>query len=31
MRHSGSSRVRSAVKQEPRPGRAGIHVLQGRE
>ena len=30
-RHSGSSRVRSAVKQEPRPARAGIHVLQGRE
>jgi putative transposase len=31
IRHSGSSRVRSAVKQEPRPARAGIHVLQGRE
>ena len=31
MRHSGSSRVRSAVKQEPRPARVGIHVLQGRE
>ena len=31
MRHSGSSRVRSAVKQEPRPARARIHVLQGRE
>jgi putative transposase len=30
-RHSGSSRVRSAVKQEPRPARAGIPVLQGRE
>ncbi|HEX7161843.1 MAG TPA: RNA-guided endonuclease TnpB family protein [Trebonia sp.] len=25
--HSGSSRVRSAVKQEPRPARAGIPVL----
>ena len=31
IRHSGSSRVRSAVKQEPRPAKAGIHVLQGRE
>ena len=31
VRHSGSSRVRSAVKQEPRPVRAGIPVLQGRE
>ena len=31
MRHSGSSRVRSAVKQERRPARARIHVLQGRE
>ena len=31
VRHSGSSRVRSAVKQEPRPARAGIPVLQGRE
>ncbi|HEX7162808.1 MAG TPA: RNA-guided endonuclease TnpB family protein [Trebonia sp.] len=29
--HSGSSRVRSAVKQEPRPARAGIPVLQGGE
>jgi putative transposase len=29
VRHSGSSRVRSAVKQEPRPARAGIPVLQG--
>jgi putative transposase len=31
VRHSGSSRVQSAVKQEPRPVRAGIPVLQGRE
>src|SRR5437763_5179758 len=31
VRHPGSSRVRSAVKQVPRPGRAGIPVLQGRE
>jgi putative transposase len=31
VRHSGSSRVRSAVKQEPQPVRAGIPVLQGRE
>jgi putative transposase len=31
VRHSGSSRVRSAVKQEPRPVRAGILVLQGGE
>jgi putative transposase len=31
VRHSGSSRVRSPVKQEPRPARAGIPVLQGRE
>ena len=31
VRHSGSSRVRSAVKQEPRPARAGIPVLQGGE
>ena len=33
VRHSGSSRVRSAVKQEPQPARAGIPVLQlqGRE
>jgi putative transposase len=30
VRHSGSSRVRSAAKQEPRPARAGIPVLQGR-
>ena len=29
--HSGSSRVRSAVNQEPRPARAGIPVLQGGE
>ena len=31
VRHSGSSRVRSAVKQEPRPVRAGIPVPQGGE
>ena len=31
VRHSGSSRVRSAVKQEPQPVRAGIPVLQGGE
>ena len=31
VRHSGSSRVQSAVKQEPQPARAGIPVLQGRE
>ena len=31
VRHSGSSRARSAVKQEPRPVTAGIPVLQGRE
>jgi putative transposase len=31
VRHSGSSRVRSALKQEPRPARAGIPVLQGEE
>jgi len=31
MRHSGTSRVRSAVKQESRPARAGIPVLQGGE
>jgi putative transposase len=31
VRHSGSSRVRSAVKQESRPVRAGIPVLQGGE
>jgi putative transposase len=31
VRHSGSPRVRSAVKQESRPVRAGIPVLQGGE
>ncbi|MGW4425833.1 RNA-guided endonuclease InsQ/TnpB family protein [Streptosporangium sp. NPDC004631] len=31
VRHSGSSRVRSPVKQEPQPARAGIPVLQGGE
>ena len=31
VRHSGSSRVQSAVKQEPRPAGAGIPVLQGGE
>jgi putative transposase len=31
VRHSGSLRMRSAAKQEPRPARTGIHVLQGRE
>ena len=31
VRHSGSSRVRSAAKQEPPPARAGIPVLQGGE
>jgi putative transposase len=31
VRHSGSSRVRLAVKQEPRPVTAGIPALQGRE
>ena len=31
VRHSGSSRVRSAVKQEPRPATAGIPVLQDGE
>jgi putative transposase len=31
VRHSGSSRVRSAVNQEPRPVRTGIPVLQGGE
>lgn len=31
VRHAGSSRVRSAVKQEPRPVTAGIPVLQGGE
>jgi putative transposase len=29
VRHSGTSRVRSAVKQELRPARAGIPVLRG--
>jgi putative transposase len=31
VRHSGSSRVRPAVNQEPRPVTAGIPVLQGGE
>ena len=31
VRHPGSSRVQSAVKQEPRPVRAGVPVLRGRE
>jgi putative transposase len=31
VRHSGSSRARSAVKQEPQPAKAGIPVLQGGE
>jgi putative transposase len=31
VRHSGSSRVQLAAKQEPRPARAGILVLQGGE
>ena len=31
VRHSGSSRVRSPVKQEPQPARAGIPVLLGGE
>jgi putative transposase len=31
VRHSGYSRVRSAVKQEPQPATAGIPVLQGEE
>jgi putative transposase len=31
VRHSGTSRVRPAVKQEPRPTTAGIPVLQGGE
>ena len=31
VRHSGSSRVRSAVKQEPRPVTAGIPVLRSGE
>jgi putative transposase len=31
VRHSGSSRVRSAAKQEPQPARAGIPALQSGE
>jgi putative transposase len=31
VRHSGSSRVRPALNQEPQPARAGIPALQGRE
>jgi putative transposase len=31
VRHSGSSRVCSAAKQEPRPTRAGIFALQGED
>ena len=31
VRHSGTSRVRPAVKQEPRPATAGIPVLRGGE
>jgi putative transposase len=31
VRHCGSSRVQSAVKQEPRPARTGIPVRQGGE
>jgi putative transposase len=31
VRHSGSSRMRSAMKQEPQPVTAGIPVLQGGE
>jgi len=31
VRHSGSSRMQSAAKQEPRPVTAGIAVLQGGE
>jgi putative transposase len=31
VRHCGSSRVQSPVKQEPRPARTGIPVPQGRE
>ena len=31
VRHPGTSRVRSAVKQEPRPARAAIPVLQDGE
>jgi putative transposase len=31
VRHSGTPRMRSAVKQEPRPARTGTPVLQGGE
>jgi transposase len=31
VRHPGTPRMQSAVKQEPRPARAGIPVLQGEE
>ena len=31
VRHSGSSRLRSPTKQEPRPARAGIPVFRGGE
>ena len=31
VRHSGSSRVQSAVKQEPQPAKTGIPVLEGGE
>ncbi len=31
VRHSGTARAHSAVKQEPRPARTGIPVLQGGE
>jgi putative transposase len=31
VRHEGTPPVRSAVKQEPRPARAGVPVLQGGE
>ena len=31
VRHSRSSRMQSAVKQEPQPAKAGIPVLQGGE
>ncbi len=31
VRHSGSSRMQSAVKQEPQPAKAGIPVRQGGE
>jgi putative transposase len=31
VRHSGTSRVQPAMKQEPRPARAGIPALRGRE